>query len=210
MEKTPAGTTVGVEDPYAHVDRCDHCTDGGRCRFAVEQGDRDPAFADARSREGFRCPVVGDRDEEGLTGPWSWADCPHFRACASERECVRCGLAERRMAHDDERPLLEEHHLSYADAGAGETGHEVTVYLCRWCHAKVHGSWAGLDDDVNPDPEAIAERERRRSREQSELGFRSAAERVDEGDGRDGGGRSSDGDGNGRDGSDTRGEAGRE
>jgi hypothetical protein len=182
MAKTPSGTSVGVDDPYAHVDRCDHCTDEGRCRFAVERGDEDPGFADARSRDDFRCPVVGDLADEGLTGPWDWADCPHFRATESDRECARCGLAERRMAHDDERPLLEEHHLSYAadsTAGEGETGHEITVYLCRWCHAKVHDSWARIDDDASPDPEAIAEREGRRAREQAELGFESAAERFD-------------------------------
>ena len=204
MEKTPSGTSVGVEDPYAHVDRCDHCTEEGRCRFAVEQGERDPEFANARSREDFRCPVVGDFEEEGLTGPWEWPDCPHFRCRNRDRECERCGLEEHRMAHDDERPLLEEHHLSYREGRspvesqgatwndsdsvteAEDTGHEITVYLCRWCHAKVHKSWAGIDDDVNPDSEAIAEREGRRSREQRELGFESAAERFDvDGDGRD-------------------------
>jgi len=207
MEKTPSGTSVGVDDPYAHVDRCDHCTDEGRCRFAVEQGDRDPEFADARSRGGFQCPVVseapsvskgragnratrehGRLDEEGLTGPWDWADCPHFRSRNHDHECARCGLEERRNAHDDERPLLEEHHLSYADTDANETGagddpsHEITVYLCRWCHAKIHDSWARITDDANPDPEAIAEREGRRSREQEELGFQSAAKRFDRDD----------------------------
>jgi hypothetical protein len=222
MKKTPSGTSVGVEDPYVHVDRCDHCTDEGRCRFAVEQGDRDPEFANARSREDFRCPVVcevrsnsEDRtgtgatrearlEEDGLTGPWDWADCPHFRCRNRDRECERCGLEEHRMAHDDERPLLEEHHLSYragsapgedgsearsasetragsaSDPSAGDPSHEITVFLCRWCHAKVHNSWASIDDDVNPDPEAVAEREGRRSREQAELGFQSAAERYDE------------------------------
>jgi len=207
MEKTPSGTSVGVDDPYAHVDRCDHCTDEGRCRFAVEQGERDPEFANARSREDFRCPVVGDLGEEGLVGRWAWADCPHFRCRNRDRECERCGLEEHRMAHDDERPLLEEHHLSYADSAArsaagtraeserdpraaGEPSHEITVFLCRWCHAKVHDSWASVDDDANPDPEAIAEREGRRSREQAELGFQSAAERfdVDGSDGADGSG----------------------
>jgi len=188
MEKTPSGTSVGVDDPYTHVDRCDHCTDEGRCRFAVEQGERDPEFADARSREDFRCPVVGGLDEEGLTGPWEWADCPHFRCRDHDRECARCGLEERRNAHDDDRPLLEEHHLSYADTDDNETGesdepsHEITVYLCRWCHAKIHDSWARITDDTNPDPEAIAEREGRRSREQEELGFQSAAERYDRDD----------------------------
>ncbi|QPV64090.1 hypothetical protein I7X12_05545 [Halosimplex litoreum] len=181
MEKTPSGTSVGVDDPYAHVDRCDHCTDGGRCRFAVEQGERDPEFANARSREEFRCPVVGALDEEGLTGPWEWADCPHFRCRNRDRECERCGLEEHRMAHDDERPLLEEHHLSYRSGSGDEDdpSHEISVFLCRWCHAKVHDSWASVDEDANPDPEAIAEREGRRSREQSELGFQSAADRFD-------------------------------
>ncbi|MFB6165321.1 MAG: hypothetical protein ABEJ31_09205 [Haloarculaceae archaeon] len=185
MEKTPEGTSVGVDDPYAHVDRCDHLTDEGRCRFAVEHGERDPQFADARSREDFRCPVAGERDEEGLTGPWGWAECPHFRRRNRDRECARCGLEERRMAHSGERPLLEEHHLSYradSDAGDGRPSHEITVYLCRWCHAKVHDSWARIDDDANPDPEAIAEAEGRRSREQRELGFSSAAERFERGD----------------------------
>jgi len=189
MEKTDAGTTVGVDDPYAHVDRCDHLTDEGRCRFAVEYGDRDPAFADARSREEFRCPVAGEQTEEGLTGPWEWADCPQFRCRDRDRQCLRCGLEEIRLAHDDARPLLEEHHLSYADTGdtgdrddradTDDSGHEITVYLCRWCHAKVHSSWARIDDDASPDPEAIAEREQRRAREQAELGFESAAERFE-------------------------------
>jgi hypothetical protein len=194
MEKTPSGTSVGVDDPYAHVDRCDHCTDEGRCRFAVEHGERDPEFADARSREEFRCPVVGTLDEEGLTGPWEWADCPHFRSRTHDRECARCGLEEHRNAHDEERPLLEEHHLSYAstpaagsrperDASGDDPDHEITVYLCRWCHAKIHDSWARITDDANPDSEAIAEREGRRAREQAELGFESAAERYDRGDG---------------------------
>ncbi len=194
MEKTDAGTTVGVDDPYEHVGRCDHLTDDGRCRFAVEHGDRDPQFARERRSEDYRCPVAGDPTEVGPTGPWEWPDCPHFRCRDHDRECARCGLAEVRLAHDDERPLLEEHHLSYADGGSdpGPDGddrdtsdgalpaHEITVYLCRWCHAKVHDSWARIDDDVAPDTEAIAQRESRRAREQSELGFESAAERFDE------------------------------
>jgi hypothetical protein len=183
MEKTDAGTPVGVDDPYAHVDRCDHLTSEGKCRFAVEQGDRDPEFATRLREREYQCPVAGDPAEEGPTGPWEWKDCPHFRCRQHDRECVRCGLTEERMAHDDGRPLLEEHHLSYAEgseAGTGQAAHEITIYLCRWCHAKVHGSWARIDDDVNPDPEAIAERERRRGRQQEELGFESAADRYDE------------------------------
>ncbi|WP_136717900.1 DUF7097 family protein [Halorientalis salina] len=201
MEKTPSGTSVGVDDPYEFVGRCDHLTDEGRCRFAVEQGDRDPGFADARSAEEFRCPVAGDPDEDEASGPWEWDECPHFRCRnrdrrgvsgvnasdsasggTASRECARCGLEERRMAHSEERPLLEEHHLSYRSGsthGDGDPSHEITVYLCRWCHAKVHDSWARVDDDANPDPEAIAEQESRRAREQDELGFESAADRFD-------------------------------
>lgn len=178
MKKTDSGTSVGVDDPYQFVDRCEYLTDEGRCRFAVEHGDRDTAFARERRAESFRCPVAGDRDESGLTGPWDWQDCPHFRCRMRTRECVRCGLAEERIAHDDERPLLEEHHLSYATRD-GKLAHEITVYLCRWCHAKVHRSWARITDDVSPDAEAIAEREQRRARTQQELEFSSAADRYD-------------------------------
>ncbi|MHB9288520.1 hypothetical protein ACKVMT_15925 [Halobacteriales archaeon Cl-PHB] len=194
MEKTDAGTSVGVADPYAQVDRCDHLTDEGRCRFAVEQGDRDPTFAAERRRDEYRCPVVAPPDDEtpvtvadgdgsALDGEWDWADCEHFRCRNHDRECARCGLDEVRMAHDDDRPLLEEHHVSYSDdsaEGAGDPGHEITIYLCRWCHAKVHKSWAAVEDDVNPDPEAIAAREERRSKEQRELGFESASERFED------------------------------
>jgi hypothetical protein len=168
MEKTPAGTSVGVENPYEFVERCDYLTDDGRCRYALENPDS--AFARERRPDDFACPVVTD------AGPdWEWQDCPHFRARNRSRECVRCGLDERRMAHSDERPLLEEHHLSYADDE--RTSHEVTVYLCRWCHAKIHSSWASIEDDASPDAAALAAREGRRSREQSELDFSSAAER---------------------------------
>ncbi|MBV0923844.1 hypothetical protein KTS45_06470 [Halomicroarcula limicola] len=206
MEKAPGGTSVGVDDPYEHVDRCDFVTDEGKCRWAREHGQHDPEFADARSAEEFRCPAAVGPDGDPEGAEWDWADCPHFRCRNRDRECIRCGLEERRMAHSDERPLLEEHHLSYSEAceersderasatASGERSeprdsgsadeadpaHEITVYLCRWCHSKVHGSWARIDDDANPDPEAIAEKEGRRTKEQSELGFQSAAERYDE------------------------------
>lgn len=182
MEKTDAGTSVGVEDPYRHVDRCDFLTDEGTCRFAVEHGDRDRVFARQRRDEAFQCPVAGDTDETGLTGRWDWQDCRQFRARHHGDVCVRCGLDEQRMAHDDERPLLEEHHLSYADSshhGDGEPSHEITVVLCRWCHATVHDSWGRIDDDVGPDPEALAQREARRARQQAELSFETAADRYD-------------------------------
>ena len=175
MKKTDSGTSVGVDDPYRFVERCEYLTDEGKCRFAVEHGDRDPQFATDLRAEEYQCPVAGETDEEGLTGPWDWQDCPHFRARNRGEECLRCGLDEQRMAHDDDRPLLEEHHLSYA--GSEGLSHEITVYVCRWCHAKVHRSWARIDDDVAPDPEAIAAREARLSRQARELGFESAAER---------------------------------
>jgi len=175
VSETPRGTPVGVEDPYAHVDRCDHLTDDGRCRFAVERADADPEFAGERRRDGLRCPAA-DPD-----GKWDWPDCPHFRRRTTADDCARCGLAERRDAHSDARPLLEEHHLSYDsdDFDAGHD-HEITVVLCRWCHAKVHGSFARIDDDVNPDPEALAAAEGRRSAELEEAAFRTAAERTED------------------------------
>lgn len=174
MEKTPRGTSVGVEDPYGTVDRCDYLTDDGRCRYAFEHGHHDPDFARERREDGLRCPAA-DPD-----GEWAWAECPKFRSRGRERECHRCGLEERRLAGEETRPLLEEHHLEYPDDSRKELAHEITVYLCRWCHAKVHGSWARIDDDVSPSPEAIAAAEGRRSKERSELSFESAADRYDE------------------------------
>ncbi|MFB6170708.1 MAG: hypothetical protein ABEJ06_06125 [Haloarculaceae archaeon] len=179
MKKTPSGTSVGVDDPYRFVSRCDHLTDDGRCRFAAEQYGSDPEFCRARQADDLRCPAA-DPD-----GEWEWRDCPHFRARNRDRECARCGLEERRMAHSGERPLLEEHHLEYADrasrsdaeTAADGVSHEITVSLCRWCYAKVHDSWARITDDASPDPEAVAAAEERRGRELDELGFESAADR---------------------------------
>jgi hypothetical protein len=190
MERAPGGSPVGVDDPYEFAGVCDHLTDDGRCRYALSHAGDDPAFAaELRGRE-YDCLVA----DEGV----DWPDCPKYRSTTDGRECVRCGLEEVRMAHADDRPLLEEHHLSYgAGAGAGaspstgdadeageartEPAHEITVSLCRWCHAKVHRSIARIDDDASPDPEAIAAREERRGREQRELGFQSARERRDDG-----------------------------
>ncbi|TQR22270.1 hypothetical protein C9J85_08730 [Haloferax sp. wsp5] len=180
MEKAPGGTSVGVDDPYDHVKRCDFVTSEGKCRWAREHGRHDPEFANARSADDFRCPAAiapDDADAERLGLP----DCPHYASTTSGRECVRCGLEEVRMAHDSTaRPLLEAHHLSYGATAATTPSHEITVALCRWCHTKVHKSFARIDDDANPDPEAIAQREQRRSKEQSELGFESAADRYDD------------------------------
>ncbi|GGL70672.1 DUF7097 family protein [Halocalculus aciditolerans] len=209
MKKTPTGTAVGVDDPYAHAGVCDHVTDDGKCRYAFDHPEHDRAFAAERRRDDFRCPAANDE--------CAWRECPHYRSTGSSRECARCGLQERRNAHTDDRPLLEEHHLAYADersksaehasgeaasdagerhpveesaehasgeaasdAGEGELAHEITVFLCRWCHAKVHGSWARVDDDASPDPEALAEAEGRRSEELDELGFETAADRSEE------------------------------
>jgi len=172
MEKTPQGTSVGVDDPYAVVERCDFLTDDGRCRYAAEHGHADPEFSRKRHADGLRCPAA---DPEG---EWAWEDCPKFRATDSSRTCRRCGLEERRLAGKGTRPLLEEHHLEYPDDGRTALAHEITVSLCRWCHAKVHASWARVDDDATPDPDAVAAAEGRRSKERSELAFESAADRY--------------------------------
>ncbi|MFB6091022.1 MAG: hypothetical protein ABEJ97_08190 [Halobellus sp.] len=192
MRETPTGTPVGVDDPYEHAGVCDHLTDDGRCRFALTRAGDDPAFAAARRRADYDCVAAADAE---------FRDCPHYRSTTDGRECVRCGLESVRIAHDDSRPLLEEHHLSYGSAiegsagsdgsggsagdegGADEPSHEITVALCRWCHAKVHRSFARIDDDAAPDPEAVAAREERRAKEQSEFGFSTARERLDGEDG---------------------------
>ena len=188
MERTPEGTPVGVDDPYAVAGVCDHLTDDGRCRFALTRAGDDPEFTAARRTDGYACHVGADGN---------WRACPHYRSTTDGRECARCGLEEVRLAGEDARPLVEEHHLSYGDAGdrddaeptddeedgaAPDAGpHEITVALCRWCHTKVHRSFARIDDDASPDPEAIAAREGRRTKEQAESAFETARERYDEG-----------------------------
>jgi hypothetical protein len=179
MERTPDGTPVGVDDPYAVAGVCDHLTDDGRCRFALTRADDDPEFAAERRSDGYDCHVGAEGE---------WRACPYYRSTTDGRECYRCGLSEVRLAHDDARPLVEEHHLSYGDADASSLNtpdpddagpHEITVALCRWCHTKVHKSFARIDDDASPDPEAVAARESRRSKEQSESAFETASERFD-------------------------------
>jgi len=177
MEETPDGTPVGVDDPYAVAGLCDHLTDDGRCRFALNHAGVDPEFADERADDDYACHV-GDTDD--------WQACPHYRWTTSGDECRRCGLEEVRLAHDDSRPLIEEHHLSYGGgdgdemSDGDEPAHELTVALCRWCHAKVHNSFARIDDAADPDPAAIAEREQRVAAERAEFGFRSARDRREE------------------------------
>ncbi|SFS49919.1 DUF7097 family protein [Halostagnicola kamekurae] len=204
MEKTPRGTSVGVDDPYEFAGLCDHLTGEGRCRYAFDHYEHDPEFARERAEDDYTCPPANPESEA------TWADCPHFRSRKQDRECVRCGLEEKRNELTEERPLLEEHHLSYRDtleksanaagdgkpagndetavgdepagdgADDGELSHEITIYLCRWCHAKVHNSWARITDDVAPDPAAVAALEERRGRELEETGFESAADRYGE------------------------------
>jgi len=173
MTETPRGTPVGVDDPYAHAGLCDFLTDEGRCRYAAEHAGHDREFAAARREDDLRCPAADP------AGEWEWDDCPHFRSRTDADECARCGLAERRDAHSDARPLLEEHHLSYASDDGEDHAHEITVVLCRWCHAKIHNSFARVDDDASPDAEALAASEARRSDELAEAAFETAAERRD-------------------------------
>ena len=178
MRETPTGTPVGVDDPYDHAGVCDHLTDDGLCRFAVDRAGDDPAFAAERRAADYEC-VAAAEDR-------TFQDCPHYRSTTDGWECVRCGLESVRMAHEDSRPLLEEHHLSYGEAhtvpnhGDDDPSHEITVALCRWCHAKIHNSFARVDDDAEPDPEAIAAREERRAKEDSETAFTTARERRDD------------------------------
>ena len=178
MERTPEGTPVGVDDPYDVAGVCDHLTSDGRCRFALDHAGVDPGFAEERAADDYACHV-GESDD--------WPACPHYRWTTSADECRRCGLKDVRLAHDDSRPLIEEHHLSYGDGGGGTNGgdatvdasHELTVALCRWCHAKVHQSGARIDDDVDPDPDAVDAREDRVAAANAELSFQSARERSD-------------------------------
>ncbi|WP_373188704.1 hypothetical protein [Halolamina sp.] len=179
MEETPEGTPVGVDDPYEVAGVCDHLTGDGRCRYALEQASNDPEFAAERRQNGYTCLAEGEHGEP------AWESCPHYRSTTDGKECVRCGLEEVRIAHDATRPLVEEHHLSYgSESNAGADGdapsHEITVGLCRWCHTKVHRSFARIDDDASPDPEAIAAREERRGAEMEELGFDAASEHREE------------------------------
>lgn len=164
MKRTPTGTPVGVDDPLDAVDRCDWVTRDGRCRLAFERPEVDPAFAERRRADDYRCPFVPE--------DVPWVECTHFTSRSRDRRCVRCGLEERRLLLDpDERPLLQEHHLAYGD----DDGAEVTVMVCRWCHAKIHRQGARIDDDAVPDRRAVAERERRKDRERG-TSFRPASD----------------------------------
>lgn len=167
MARTPAA--IGVDDPYAHVRRCDHCTDDGRCRLAARSSAVDPAFTRRLRAREYRCPY-GDPETDA-----EWRDCPELTAIDRAATCARCGLEEHRDGVGEDRPLLETHHLVYPDGDGPD--HEIAVTLCRWCHATVHDSWGAIDDEVGPDPEAIAAREARVARERAEAAFETAAER---------------------------------
>ncbi|MFW6436668.1 MAG: DUF7097 family protein [Halococcoides sp.] len=160
---------AGVEDPYAHVERCDHLTGEGRCRLAARASDADPEFTRRLRERDYRCPY-GDPATDR-----SWRDCPELTHVDRADTCARCGLGEVRDGLGADRPLLEVHHLVYPDGDGPD--HEIAVTLCRWCHASVHDSWGAIADSVAPAPEAIAERERRVGREQREADFETAAER---------------------------------
>jgi len=58
MEQTPEGTPVGVDDPYAVAGICDHLTDDGRCRFALDHAGVDPEFAEERAADGYAWPTA--------------------------------------------------------------------------------------------------------------------------------------------------------
>jgi len=172
--KTPQGTSVGVDDPYEFAGVCDHLTGDGKCRYAFDHytSTTPSSLASARMRSTSVLSSTPNRTGRGPTART-------FARATATASAFAAGSREKRIAHDDERPLLEEHHLSYERDG--ETlSHEITIYLCRWCHSKVHNSWARITDDAGLDPAAIAALEERRSREQSELGFESAAERYDD------------------------------
>lgn len=157
MKRTPKGTPVGVDDPLDLIDRCDWVTSEGRCRFALEHPEHDPTFTSERARDGYRCPYVPEDR--------AWTACEHARVRDRSRRCVRCDLEDRPLAHDPTATsLLHEHHVSYPEAD----GMEVTVTVCRWCHAKIHKQGARIDDETSPDPEAVAEVERRKRIEREE------------------------------------------
>lgn len=165
MKRTPNGTPVGVDDPLAVVNRCDWVTQDGRCRLAIERPETDPSFAEDRRQDSYRCPFIeADR---------AWTDCSEFTSREHGRRCARCGLDARPNLLDPrDRSLLETHHVAYEAVD----DMEITVTLCRWCHAKVHAGDARIDDDAEVDPAALEEVERRERREARET-FTTAAER---------------------------------
>lgn len=166
MKRTPQGTPVGVDDPMEVVDRCDWVTQSGRCRLVLERPAAHPQLTSEVRADDYRCPFAGDE---------TWTACPGFTSRDGGRRCVRCDLEDRPHAHDpDARSLLEEHHVAYPDTD----GTEVTVSLCRWCHAKVHAGTARVTDDAEPDEAALAELTRRLQAEHAES-FAPASERRD-------------------------------
>ena len=178
MKLTPRGTPVGVENPYEYVSKCDHLTGSGMCRLMFEDGHIDLTFREMLQKNEFNCPVV--------SGEWEWKDCPKFRFRTNGKVCARCGLEEHLNSHDNSRPLLEKHHLSYAEPEGGkipdreDMSHEITITLCRWCHAKVHKAGVRIDDCVEPDLKAIKMAYGRKKIEDEETVFKSARERYED------------------------------
>ncbi len=158
-----AETYVGVDDPYKYIDSCDYITQRGKCLFSFKNFSEDIEFSKNREFENFMCPVFEDR--------WSWSDCPHFKSLNYDDKCRRCGLKEIRMS--DQHPLIEKHHVLYPDKQKGNT-HEITLPLCRWCHARIHNSGASIDDKVDPPDEAVEIKEKRLKRQKQETDFSTA------------------------------------
>lgn len=174
--------------------------------FIAERRDDDYACL-AHSYDGGNRTTPAESDSVSSIPVSAFRECTQYQSTTDNRACVRCGLENVRIAHDtDTQSLLEEHHLSYGSDTADNSvisdidetsnesieksaqndteakivcNHEITVAVCRWCHSKIHQSFARLDDDASPDPEAFAAREQRRAREKQELGF-SPANEIDD------------------------------
>lgn len=162
-------TYVGVEDPFGYIDSCDYITQKGRCLFAFKKFGEDIEFSKDRKSEDFICPVFEDR--------WNWSDCPHFKSLNYDDQCRRCGLEEIRISN--EYPLIEQHHILYPDKEKGQT-HEITLPLCRWCHARIHNSEASIGDDVDPPRKALEIKEKRLKKQKQETGFSKATKLYEE------------------------------
>ncbi|MEF8801491.1 MAG: hypothetical protein V5A56_10730, partial [Halolamina sp.] len=101
-------------------------------------------------------------------------------AAGADRPADDEGAAGADRPADDEGAAGTDRPADDGTAEGEEPSHEITVGLCRWCHTKVHRSFARITDDASPDPEAVAAREQRRGAEMEEFGFQSASERREE------------------------------
>ena len=205
MEHTPDGTPVGVDDPYAVAGVCDHLTDDGRCRFALTRAGDDPDFAAERRADDYACHVGADGRWRACPHYRSTTNERECSRCGLEEvriahDAARPLVEEHHLSYgtsDREResrdgsargPNFDSADSNFPDSNSADSNfpdstdgagpHEITVALCRWCHSKVHNSFARIDDDASPDPAAVAERESRRSKEQTESAFETASERY--------------------------------